>query len=86
MAIKPLGDARHHYWMTIKMGDALGKPLDQAWAEARLTPDRYDAMITRCRGCDGAQSCARLLDARPALDTPPAYCANRAVWAELGRT
>lgn len=83
MTIKPLGDARDHYWMTMKMGDALGRSLVDAWNDGRLTPEGYAAMIAKCRGCSAPDACARLLEGRPALEEAPAYCANADVWERL---
>lgn len=84
MTLRPLGDAREHYWMTIKMGDALGLPLVEAWEDGYLSPDAYAEMITRCRGCAEPAACARLLDGGK-LEKPPSYCANGPAWAELDK-
>lgn len=86
MDFKPLGDARERYWMTIKMADAVGLSLVDAWSAGRLSPQAFDGMITRCRGCSEPRACARLLEGRPALDKPPAYCANADFFDGLATT
>ncbi len=83
MEIKPLGDARAHYWKVVKMADAVGVSLVKAWDDGRLRSGDHAAMIDRCRGCSAPGACGRLLEGRPALDAAPKYCENKDVFAQL---
>ena len=83
MDIKPLGDARAHYWKMIGMADAVGVSLVKAWDEGRLSAADHAGMVERCRGCAGVAACTKLLDGRPDLKVAPDYCVNRDVFVEL---
>lgn len=83
MDIKPLGDARAHYWKVIEMADAVGVPLVAAWDAGHLTSADHAGMVERCRGCSGVAACGRLLAGKPDLEAAPAYCENKDTFARL---
>lgn len=75
--MKPMGEARAHYWMTLKMANAVGAPLDVALHDGRLGQDDYADMITRCRHCPQPTRCKAMLTNGAVGDTPPDFCTNR---------
>jgi len=75
--MKPLGNAREHFWLMTGMAKALDVDLGAAMAEGRLSRADYAAMVTACRGCTGAGACRKVLDAVESLPEAPGYCVNR---------
>lgn len=74
--MKPLGDMRRHFWLVQKMAQVQGLDLVGALARGDLDQADWAGMVTRCRGCDGAEQCARI----PPDEQPgalPGYCCNR---------
>ena len=74
---RPLGPVNAHYWRVLRMAQASGVDLAEAVAQAEISAEDWAAMVTRCRGCQWVEGCARWLarsddDARPA----PRACLN----------
>ncbi len=86
--MKPLGEVKEHFWLVQRMARATGADLDAAQDCGELKVEDWAAMVTRCRGCAGPESCRDWLDTaeRAEADPQPApgICMNRAVFARLG--
>lgn len=86
----PMGDARRHYFLTLGAAQAAGVDLAQALREGVITRTEYAEVIARCRGCDAPDTCARWIEDvleqhHAGEETPPAFCANAPLLAELSR-
>ena len=81
--MKPMGDARQHYWRTLKMAKALGVPLATALDDGRLTQADYAKMIEKCRRCPHPGQCEALLAKGECLDEAPDFCCNREILMAL---
>lgn len=81
--MQTLGEARPHYWLTLEMAKTCGVDLGQAMRDGILREDEYAQAITRCRTCAKPSACRAWLSSRETADTPPGYCRNGALFAEL---
>lgn len=82
--IHPLGDIRHHFWLSQAMAKATGIDLAHAVHAGRVTQENWANSVTRCRGCAWAGCCADWL-AEQGEDrvSAPADCANSAFFQRL---
>lgn len=72
-----LGDIRHHFWLAQSMARAVGVDLLRAVYEGRITQAEWASAVTRCRGCDWADTCGPWLETRrDDLGDVPSRCAN----------
>ena len=76
--MKPMGDARAHYWRTLKIAQATDVPLANALNSGALSQTDYAEIITKCRRCPHPGECAAVLAKGGKMDAPPDFCCNRA--------
>ena len=77
-----LGDPIRHIWLVRRMAEHAGVELAEAQFRGTLSQEAWAAMVTRCRGCDAPEDCARLLERRD-FPRPPDWCENRDALANL---
>jgi hypothetical protein len=69
-----------------RMATTVGADLGQALEDGRLGPGGLRAAVARCTGCTEGCACDAWLDAHPGgADTPPGYCRNTDLFADLTR-
>ncbi|RFU12152.1 hypothetical protein DZD18_13350 [Rhodobacteraceae bacterium W635] len=84
LAVRPLGDPVHHFWLAQSMAKATGVDLAAAMREGRIAQQDWADMVTRCRGCIWAEGCAHWLAAQEAgAAEVPGACANADVFTRL---
>jgi hypothetical protein len=67
-----------------RMATAVGADMGGALEDGRLAPEALRSAIRRCHGCTEACACDAWLDTHPGgADTPPGYCRNAELFAEL---
>ncbi len=81
--MKPLGDIRDHFWLTLGMAKHLKVDLGQFLETGRISQAEYADHVTRCRACPSPDHCREWLSNAKEGDIPPAYCQNLASFAEL---
>lgn len=82
--MKPLGNPREHFWLTLGMAKATGADLSVALHDKRITRTQYSEIVNKCRRCKHAEACAATLAAcQGSLDAVPAYCVNHDVLEAL---
>lgn len=74
--MKPLGEPRRHFWLVQKMAQKQGVDLTGAMARGDLDQADWAGMVTRCRGCTGAEACAQMPEQGGSGELPE-YCRNR---------
>lgn len=80
----PLGDIRHHFWLSQSMAKVTGVDLAHAVHEGRVSQETWSEAITRCRACGWARNCDSWLAAQGEGRVPaPAECANAALFERL---
>lgn len=84
--MQTLGDPRAHFWRVIKMAKANEVDLSTALDEDRINIADWAEMVERCRGCAAVAACDKRLIGSPKLDAAPAYCRNKATFADLRST
>ncbi len=78
------GNIDLHFWITRGMARRMGVNLTEAMHDGFLTQADFATMITRCRGCDGAQGCmAFLADHAGQSGSAPDWCRNGTILREL---
>lgn len=77
------GNIRHHYRLVQGMARTTGADLAGAFAEGRLGAAQWAGMVQSCRRCGWAMGCRDWLRRRPAAQTAPEPCRNRARLALL---
>ncbi len=82
--MRPMGDTRAHFWLMMGMSKTIGVDLGEALREGRLSDSGYAEAVTRCRGCDSAQTCGVWLAQTDQADAAPDYCRNGEFFAGLG--
>jgi len=75
--MKPLGDARRHFWLAQRMARNGGLDLAGAKARGDLDQESWARMVQRCRGCDWTTGCERFLAFGQGVETLPVNCRNR---------
>ena len=85
--MKPLGDARTHYWLAKRMAGLHAVDLARAARQGDLDQVTWAGLVQRCRGCDWTAGCERYLsrgEVTPEAGAVwPEGCPNRAVFASL---
>lgn len=67
-----------------RMATTVGADMGSALEDGRLSPEGLRAAVGRCNGCTEARACDGWLDSHPGgADTPPGYCRNTELFAEL---
>lgn len=84
--MKPMGNARQHYWRTLKMAKAVGVPLATALRDGRLSESAYAQMITNCRRCPQPGRCEAMLESGQIGDSPPEFCCNAEILLALQKS
>ncbi len=80
------GNIDLHFWITRGMARRMGVNLTEMMHVGFLTQADFADLITRCRGCTGAQGCvAYLSETSGPLASPPDWCCNRALLGELAQ-
>ena len=80
----PLGDIRHHFMLSQSMAKVTGADLAHAVHEGRITQDDWANAVTRCRGCDWAETCEHWVMAQGDVHVaPPEECANADLFQRL---
>lgn len=69
--------------LPLRMAAALGISLDRLLHCRALYDADIARVIRRCRRCTGARECRLWLETHAKAQTAPAYCRNRAFFAEL---
>ena len=59
--MRPLGNARHHFWLVQRMAGLNGLDLAGARARGDLDQETWADVVERCRGCDWTEGCERFL-------------------------
>lgn len=68
-----------------KMADRAKVNLGDALIEGRLDASRYRGSVIRCSRCQSSETCKALLAAEEGkAGEVPDYCANKALFAEMG--
>lgn len=85
----PMGDVHRHYFLTLGMEGVSGINLTEALRDGLITRQEFSDTVRRCQTCDDPAGCARWIDRQrlsgARTDTPPTYCENAPLLAELGR-
>ena len=79
--MKLLGDIRDHVTLVNRMARATGTDLGEAMMDGQLDQQDWSQMVTNCRGCACADTCAGWLRAAELEEhtrAAPDYCENRA--------
>lgn len=80
--MKPLGDAKQHYWLAQRMAKRAGVDLAQAYQAGQLDQQDWADIVETCRHCTWVDGCQRMLG--EATDgEPPKTCLNCAEFEEL---
>jgi hypothetical protein len=80
----PLGDIRHHFWMSQTMAKVTGVDLAHAVHSGRVTQEDWAEAVTRCRACGWAASCQDWMASLGETTVEaPAECANAALFQRL---
>lgn len=78
------GNVDLHFWITRGMARRMGVNLTEAMHDGLLTQADFAAMITRCRGCTGAEGCmAYLSDKSASPGSTPDWCKNGTILRDL---
>ena len=73
-------------WQVQRMAKAAGLDLTNATRQGALPQTDWAAIVTRCRGCDWSNGCARWLDGTTDARRPvPVACANRTAFGHLAK-
>ena len=75
--MKPLGDAKRHYWLVQRMAGLSEVDLVRAKVAGDMSQQDWAGIVENCRGCDWVKGCERYLDRGQASETPPENCLNR---------
>ncbi len=67
-----------------RMATTVGADMGSALEDGRLSPEALRSAVSRCHGCTEACACDAWLHTHPGgADTPPGYCRNADLFAEL---
>lgn len=78
------GDIGTHLWLTQGMAARVGVSLGAVLRDGMLTGEDFAAMATRCRTCGRPADCLSFqASAQADGQTPPGFCGNGALLAEL---
>lgn len=78
------GNIDLHFWITRGMARRMGVNLTEAMHDGFLTQADFATMITRCRGCEGADGCMAFLSAHASeRGSAPDWCKNGNILREL---
>ena len=75
--MKPLGDVKKHFWLSLGMAKRTGVDMHAAIKEGRLGETEYAEHVTQCRACPSVDQCERWLEGRGETLSPPQFCVNR---------
>jgi hypothetical protein len=75
---------KRHAQLVDRMASALGLDLEEETMRGHLTMDELTDAVLNCTGCTGTEDCTQWLATRTTPETtPPAYCRNAHLFAEL---
>lgn len=75
-AVRPLGDAREHYWLALGMAQTVGLDLHAEIQAGRFSLAAWADTVQCCRGCDWAGECPSWMAENGDAERAPASCVN----------
>ncbi|WP_424433535.1 DUF6455 family protein [Planktotalea sp.] len=81
-----LGSVHQHMALTRNVARAWGLSLSEEMSAARLQPNDFADLITRCRKCNCVDECRAWVNTQDRLaSSAPANCPNRPVFDRLSQ-